>query len=238
MQLHARHPKPLKENDMMLKHIGRHNDKKIVLAYRQIPGDDHMCLVIYSDMLPQLIHDEVMKVLESPVGQQASELADALFRTTMTDGRNCLEVLHKSGYLKKVACNQVLITPNAKSNVRLDELNKILNEMAQGEEAVKRMANLDKNAGMVTRAEPKEVGANPASRTTPAAPGTAAIGDVLTDEQLASQRVAQAAKMKLDAQALLAEAARLEQEANTISPKNNNVTAPKKAGRPKKAQTA
>jgi hypothetical protein len=201
----------------MLKHVGKHNDKKIVLVYRQIPDEDHMCLVLYSDTLPQLFHDEVMSCLESAVGQSAAELAEPLFRAVMKDGRNCLESLHREGYLKKVATNQVIITPNAKSSVRLDELNTILNEMSKGEDAIKKMANLDANAGMQTKREPREVGANPASRTAVADPGTAMIGDVLTDEQLAAQRVAQAAKMKLEAQSLLAEAARLESEANTLN---------------------
>jgi hypothetical protein len=199
----------------ILKHVGRHNDKRIVLAFRQVPGDEHMCLVIYSDTLPQLLHDEVMQCLESPVGQAAEELSDALFRVTMKDGRNCLDTLHRSGFLKKVATNQVIITPNAKSNVRLDELNTILNEMKTGEEAVRRLADLDKNKGLTTRKkEAKEVGANPASRTAVADVSTyATIEEVLTDDQLASQRIAQAAKMKLEAQQLLAEAERLEKEA-------------------------
>ena len=204
----------------MLKHVGRHGDKRIVLVYRQIPNDEHMCLVLYSDTLSQLMHTEVMKVLESPVGQQSPELADALFRCTMADGRNCLEALHKAGQLKKVSTNQVTITPNAKSKVRLDELDKILNEMSKGEDAIKRLSELDSNAGMNNglRTDPKEVGANPASRTQSVPVSTAAIGDVLTDEQLASQRIAQAAKMKLDAQHLLSEAARLEKEAADFTP--------------------
>ena len=122
--------------------------------------------------------------------------------------------------------------------MRLDELNTILNEMDKGEEAIKKMADLDKNAGMSgKRREPKEVGANPASRTNAAEMSTATIGDVLTDDQLAAQRVAQAAKMKLDAQALLAEAARLESEAATLTPtKTDGTTKPKKTVR--KKQTA
>jgi len=218
----------------MLKHIGKHGDKRIVLVFRQIPGDDHMCLVLYSDMLPQLVHDEVMKVLESPVGQNAKELADALHRHTMSNGANCLETIHKMGLLKKVNTNQVIITPNAKSNVRLDELNNILNQMDQGEEAIKKMAELDKNAGMSNkRREGREVGQNPASRSTAAEPGTATIGDVLTDEQLAAQRVAQAAKMKLDAQAMLAEAARLEAEAAEFAPAKPAANATRKTTKAK-----
>ena len=227
----------------MLKHIGKHNDKRIVLAFRQIPGDEHMCLVLYSDMLPSMVHDEVMKVLESPVGQASKELSDALHRHTMADGRNCLEVVHKSGYLKKVPTNQVIITPNAKSNVRLDELNNILNEMDKGEAAIKKMADLDKNAGMTGKREAKEVGVNPASRSNvPDIPAAAAatISDILTDDQLAAQRVAQAAKMKLEAQQMLAEAARLEAEAATLNPSTNSDVPTKttKAKATKKKQTA
>ena len=223
----------------MLKHIGKHNDKKIVLAYRQIPGDEHMCLVLYSDMLPSMIHDDVMKVLESAVGQTSKDLADALFRHTMADGRNCLEVVHKMGLMKKVPTNQVIITPNAKSNVRLDELNNILNEMEKGEEAIKKMADLDKNAGMTGKREGREVGINPASRSnTPTVASTATIADVLSDDQLAAQRVAQAAKMKLEAQQMLAEAARLEAEAVDLTPATNGTTKTTKAKTAKKKQTA
>jgi len=219
----------------MLKHIGRHGDKRIVLVYRQIPNDEHMCLVVYSDMLPQMVHDEVMKVLESPVGQQSPELADALFRATMADGRNCLEALHRGGMLKKAATNQITITPNAKSSVRLDELNKILNEMAQGEEAIKKLAELDSNAGLTTknRKEPKEVGVPAASRSQVAPPSQATLTDVLSDDQLASQRIAQAAKMKLEAKQLMAEAERLEKEAESfnVQTKSNGKRTTKKASK-------
>lgn len=226
--------------NQVTKHIGRHGEKKIVLAYRQIPGDQHMCLVMYSDMLPQLVHDEIMKVLESPVGQNASDLADAMFRHVMADGRNCLEAVHKQGLLKKVNTNQVIITPNAKSTVRLDELNNILNEMATGEEAIKKLADLDAGAGMsgkTSKREGRELGVSPASRTQPAEVSTATVGDVLTDDQLAGQRIAQAAKMKLEAKALLAEAAKLETEASsfTVPAKNVKTTRAKKATAKKQA---
>jgi hypothetical protein len=221
----------------MLKHVGRHNNKKIVLVYRQIPGDEHMCLVLYSDALSQMFHDEVMSCLESAVGQNSEELADALFRVTMKDGGNCLESLHRSGQLKKVNTNQVIITPNAKSSVRLDELNNILNEMKTGEDAIKKLADLDANSGMTTKKrEPREVGVSPASRTQVADPSTASIGDVLSDEQLATQRIAQAANMKMQAEQLLAEAKRLEGEAAELNPvAAKNVTKTRKTAAKKQA---
>jgi hypothetical protein len=178
-----------------------------------------------------------MSCLESAVGQNSEELADALFRITMKDGGNCLESLHRSGQLKKVNTNQVIITPNAKSSVRLDELNNILNEMKTGEEAIKKLADLDANSGMTTkRREPREVGVSPASRTQVADPSTALIGDVLSDEQLATQRIAQAANMKMQAEQLLAEAKRLESEAAALNPvAAKNVTKTRKTAAKKQA---
>ena len=125
-----------------LKHIGKHGERKIAVIFRQIPGDDHMCLVIYPDLLPSHWHDTIMKVLESPVGQTSDELADALNRSLLPDGRTILGALHAERMMKRVNTEQVLMTPTMNSNVKLSELNKILNEMKQGEDAVRKMAEM------------------------------------------------------------------------------------------------
>jgi hypothetical protein len=190
-----------------------------------------------------------MRVLESPVGQNAKDLSDVLFRTVMADGRNALEVLHKEGFIKKVPCSQVLITPTAKSTVRLDELNNILDEMDKGEAAVKRLADLDKTSGMQTKKrvrEGREVGMPPnntsASRTNIDVDATdsaaAYLKGALTDTDLATQRLSQAEQMKKQAEQLLAEATRLENEAKELTPaKNAKATKAKKAA-PTKKQAA
>jgi len=133
-----------------IKHTGTHNGKKVVVLFRQTPNEDHMALVVYSDSMPSLIHDAVMECVQSDVGQQADNFADALQRKTMTDGRVALTVLHQEGYIKKVQTNQVIMTPNAKSTVRLDELNDVVNKLKEGGEAAERMRELDQNAGMVS----------------------------------------------------------------------------------------
>jgi hypothetical protein len=223
----------------MLKHVAKHNQKKAVIVFREVPGDEHMCLVAYSDLLPRLVHDEVMKVLESPSGQQAENLADALFRNIMADGRNTLEVLHKEQFIKKVPTNQVIVTPDSKNNVRLDELNSILNEMKQGEQAIKRLQELDSGAGMSgkmnknRKIDPREVGAPANSRSTPATvPQSIPTDQVLSDADLAQQRLTQAEQMQLQAKQLLAESARLVEEAAQLNPGlkvNGKKTTSKKA---------
>lgn len=207
----------------MIKHVGKHNNKKCVILFRTVPNEEHMCLVIYPDTLPRHIHDDVMTALESEAGQQAKEFSDYLFRYTLSDGNNALTTLHQEGMIKKVPTNQVIVTPNVKSTVRLDELNEILNKMAAGEEAVKELAQLDRNAGYTGKRRPPEqktlgeVRAPRESRSQPAQVDTnISLTDVLTDEQIAAQRLAQAQKMAAEAKALLAESDRLQKEAQAL----------------------
>ena len=243
----------------MIKHVGKHNNKKIVLLWRKVPNEDHMALVLYTETLPRLIHDEVMKQLESPIGQNAKDFSDVLFRTIMADGRNCLEVIHREGFIKKVPTSQILITPTMKSSVRLDELNGILDEMDKGDEALKRLADIDKEAGMVPRKkvrEGREVGMPPNNRSisrtnqevdsnaTAAAyvkgsipEGESPLVDteILTDAHLAQQRMTQADMMRKQAESLLAEAKLLESQALELTPaKNVKPTRAKKATSSKK----
>lgn len=211
----------------MLKHVGRHGEKRVVVAYNTVPGEDHMALVIYSDSLPSMLHDEVMKVVESPSGQNAKILADALFRNIMPDGNNTLTALHGGKFLKKVQTKQVILQPNAKSTVRLDELNEILKKMEAGKEAIDKMAEIDAGRGFAdpakksTKTTSRDVGeptATPASST----PG------VLSDSDLAKANLDQAAKMESQAKTLLAEAKRLKEEAKQFAPapKAKNVRKP------------
>jgi len=224
----------------MIKHVGKHNSKRVVILWRKVPGEDHMCLILYPDTLPRHIHDDIMKALESESGQQAKEFSDYLFRYTMVDGSNALQTLHSEGMIKKVPTNQVIVTPDMKSNVRLDELNGILDKMALGEEAIKEMAELDAGAGMTGKRnrvnEGRDMGELRAPRDSRSTPvnveNTISINDVLSDEQLATQRLAQADKMQREAKELLAEAARLQKEAATLTgavKENGTTTKSKKA---------
>lgn len=218
----------------MIKHVGKHNNRKVVIIYREVPGEEHMCLLVYSDVLPRMIHDELMRTVEGGVAQSTPDLANVLFRTLMADGTGILQALHSNGLMKKVPTNQVIVTPNASSNIRLDELNKLLAEMAKGEEAVKKLANVDANRGFKGGAEPKEVGVPPNTRAGAVDVNEAAAG-ILSDADLAQQRLDQATSMKQQAEQLLAEAKRLEAEAKELTPKN--VRSTKKAA-PKKKQEA
>jgi len=204
-----------------LKHIGKHGERKIAVIFRQIPGDDHMCLVIYPDLLPSHWHDTIMKVLESPVGQTSDELADALNRSLLPDGRTILGALHAERMMKRVNTEQVLMTPTMNSNVKLSELNKILNEMKQGEDAVRKMAEIDGSRGLV---DPKQKRAAEAEfkkqQSMPVESGyTAAPMDgALDDRAIAANMLTQAVRMHNEATGIINEAARMRKEAERLFP--------------------
>ena len=211
----------------MIRHIGRHGTEKVVIVFNTVPDEDHMALVAYSGRLPIMIHDEVMKVLESPAGQTAKQLGDALFRNIMPDGNNTLGALHRGGFLKKVQTKQVILTPNAKTNVRLDEVNEALKKIEMGEEGYKKMKDLEEGRGFADNKkidQPREVGEPVARETTSSFVDNTASDDtmadgVISDAELAQDRLNQADKYRMEAKSLIAEAKRLEAEAKALKPK-------------------
>lgn len=221
----------------MIKHIGKHGDRKVAIVFREVPGEEHMALVIYPEVLPVSMHDSIMRTLESPEGQSAENLGDALFRSLLPDGRPMLQTLHSEGMIKKVQTKQVVVTPTASSHVNLEEMNSILREMKMGEDAVKRLAELDSNRGMTGKVRQKddfgrEVGA-PAPQQYVAGSDAARA---LDDASLAKDLQSQAARMAAEAKQLLAESERLMKEAATMS--GTQPEAKTSRGRPKKVQTA
>jgi hypothetical protein len=196
------------------RHVGKHGDRKVAVIFREVPGEPHMCLVTYTETINQHIHDPLIRCIESDIGQSSENLADALNRSYSQDGRPILHVLHAEGQLKKVNTEQIVMTPAPNTRIKLNELNKMLDEMKLGEEAVKRMAEMDKSMGLqdpvdVARRMRGPQGKQPVSSST---------GDLLGDASLAKQRIEQAQKMEREAKGLLAEAQRLTQEAQSLDP--------------------
>jgi len=194
-----------------LRHVGKQGDRKVAIVFREVPGEPHMCLVTYTETLNQHIHDPLVKCIESDIGQNSEHLADALNRTYTKDGRPILQVLHLEGQLKKVQTSQVVMTPAPNQTIRLDELNKILDEMQQGESAVKRLQEMDQSRGLQ---DPADVVRRMRGNQNPVTP----TGDLLGDASLAKQRLEQAQRMEREAKGLLAEAQRLIEEAKSLDP--------------------
>ena len=202
-----------------IKHVGKSGDRKVLVLYRQVPGEDHMCLVVFPEVLNASWQDTIQRVVESDIGQQAEELADALHRSLLPDGRAILQTLHQERMIKKLRTADIIMTPRQGASIRLDELNKMLNEMKLGSDAIKKMAENDASRGMVApevkRAAEAEYKAGQQSQQAPfQAPQNAA----LSDRDIAANMVFQAKQMELNAKQMIAEAARMKKEAAGMDP--------------------
>ena len=198
-----------------LKHVGKHGDRKVAVIFRQIPGEEHMCLVVYTETLNQNIHDPLITCIESPQGQASENLGDALNRAYTKDGQQILQVVHREGMMKKVQTNQIMMTPSPNQKIKLSELNSILNEMSKGEEAVRKLAEIDASRGLQ---DPKDVAKRMRGESTINSPKTKASNSILDNSDIASNLRQQALKMAGDAKGLMAEADRLLKEAMQMDP--------------------
>jgi len=203
-----------------LKHVGKQGDRKVAIIFREVPGEPHMCLVTYTETLNQHIHDPLIRCIESDIGQHAESLSDALHRTLGLDGNPILQTLHREGLLKKVNTENIVVTPNSQTKIKLSELNKILTEMKQGEHAVKRMAEIDQSRGMQT---PSDVARRMReSKTRDAKVQQSQLiansNDALGDNAIANNLRQQAAKMSAEAKGLMAESENLLKQAAEMDP--------------------
>jgi len=113
-----------------LKHVGRIKDtgKKVLVAFRTLPGDAYSALVVPTENLPDEYHNAIINLVESPAAQQSYEFAEALDRTQFPDGSRMLPFLHANGRLVKVSTAQVEMTPVIGTSVLLSELNQLIAE--------------------------------------------------------------------------------------------------------------
>ena len=206
-----------------VKHVGRiaKNKRRCIVAYRTIPNDPYSALVLLTESMPADEHDALMSLVESPAGQQADELADAMARARLPDGRIMLAGFHKTGQLRKVATNEIEMIPNSKTSIMLNELNEIIAQQ-------KGVALEDLAVKPTTQQEqaPKvedEAAVDAASLYTqePAPAATQAETGVLSDEDLAAQYRSQA-------DAMFKEAKRLREQAEELSPTKKKPTTRKK----------
>jgi hypothetical protein len=179
-----------------IKHIGSIGDKKVVIAYRTLPGEPTNALVVPTAALSQTYHDELINVVESNLAQNAYELATVLATKKFSDGATMLGALHQLKHLKKVPTDSVTMQPTVKKAdwVQLDKLNEII-------------------------AEQRGVGIDELALTANGEPGKTELPkqgeDVLTDEDLANQ-------YRDQADALYKEVQDLRKKADELAPKKTS----------------
>tara|TARA_R100001377_G_scaffold83879_1_gene66229 strand:- start:794 stop:1495 length:702 start_codon:yes stop_codon:yes gene_type:complete len=215
----------------MIKHVGKHNDKNVVIAFREVPGEEHMSLVIYPDNLPQIWHNKLFSCIQSTEGQAASNLADAMHKSIDADDVNLLGKCHKEKWMKKVRSQDVVLRPGKGSGARLNEINDIIRNLEAGNEAAAKMAKIDATTGLK---DPANQAKGEAAADAVRASSPTATDGVLSDADIASNLIKQAETMQAQVKTLSDEITRLTEEAVTLNP---GLAPKKRPGRPKKSTT-
>ena len=57
----------------IMKHVGKYGEKPCVVVFREIPNEPENCLVVMSDSLDEVKHDNLMNVVQSAEGQEAKD---------------------------------------------------------------------------------------------------------------------------------------------------------------------
>jgi len=190
-----------------MKHLGTIDGKKVAVLFRTVPNEPTSALVVKHEELPEPLKSQFKKVLESNAGQNSLSLSDAANQFTVADGSKLLQALHKGKYLEKVVTKNVILTPNAKTMLPLDQLNNILDgaggAKVESYKAPEPVATMQLNPGAPTMPDLNDTGA-------------------LSDTQVATD-------LRNQANGLMREAERMLSEAETLSP-----APPKRRGRPAK----
>lgn len=113
-----------------LKHVGRikTTGRKVLVAFRTLPGDAYNCLIIPTENLTDTYHDALIQLVESPSAQDANEFGEVLSRAKFSDGSTMLPALHTQGKLLKVPTDAIEMTPNFQAKITLSDLNQIIAE--------------------------------------------------------------------------------------------------------------
>lgn len=191
-----------------MKHVGKmkNNGAKIVIVYRTIPGDSNSALVVGTNALMDSYHDSLMSLVESDNAQQANELADVMSVRRFPDGSNMLQYVHANGLLMKVPTTGVLVTPDNKTSIPLNELNVIIAQ--QKGITLDELSIKDSSNSTVPTISEKVIPSN-----------EAVVEPVIPTESLTP------AEMRSKADGLYKEAAKLRKEADEIDPPKSKKTA-------------
>jgi len=200
-----------------IKHVGQNmQGKKVIVLFREVPGEPDNCLVVNTETLPTSYHDDLMRAVENKICQDQLDTHDFLFRQSFQDGTNMLNTLHQRGWISKVPTKSILMRPQPGVEINLVALNKELKQITN-----------QQIAQGVKKIEP----ANETSSST---------SGVINDEQLAAKYRAQANTFESEVQRLRKEAEKLDPKSvvagDHSSPALPATEAKKGRGRPAKVQ--
>ena len=183
------------------------NKRRVIVAYKVLPGDPDHCVVVTTENLEAGDHDALIKLVESPSGQEADDLATVMMRTQLSDGSNMLARFHTTGKMVKVKTADVEMVPNQNTSIRLNELNEAIAQQKGVTVADLAVKGPDGKTVQPASAEPTITADQMAAEVVQ----PVAEDGVISDEALAK-------KYRSDADRLSKEAAELRRQAEALVP--------------------
>ena len=213
----------------MLKHVGHviNTGRRCVVVFREIYDQDgnvmepDNCLVMETESLPDLVHQDMMRIVEGGPAQATGNLYEVLTRERLSDGTVALNWLHGSNRLRKYPTNNIMLTPDSNNELRLDKMNRILTlqESGASQQEIENVMVDDTDGAPRT---------STSAQTAP--PVKETESGILDDSAIAQQRLQQA-------ETFLQEAERLKTEAYELDPSLKPKTRAKRTST-KKAKVA
>ncbi len=123
-----------------MKHIGKikNTGRRCVVVFREMYDekgrviDENNCLVFETESLPDAEHQDLMRILESENAQTTGDLFNVLARARLGTGDLALGWLQRSNRLRKFPTSNIEMTPDARTKLGLDTLNKIVKMQKSG----------------------------------------------------------------------------------------------------------
>ena len=201
-----------------IKHVGRNmNGKKVVVVFREVPNESESALVIPTESLPSLFHDDLIKVVESHQAQASLDPSEFLFRQSFFDGTNMLNTIHQKGWMVKVPAKSIMMTPRPGVEINLVDLNRELQQ--------------------IDRSHAAQHGATRSGDIANSASSAAGSPSALDDINLAAKFRSQAATFELEVKRLREEAEKLDPKGTSAGSQQSPSTEVKRGrGRPPKMQ--
>jgi hypothetical protein len=192
-----------------------HLGNKLLIVFRELPEDPNSALIVYSNTLSEMYHDQLMRVVDSDDAQKEVDLYPVLARRNFGDGLVMLNALHGKGLLKKVPVDNIKVVPMPN---RTEDLRVINNQIRKEQgKPVLAAANTEKGIDSAIAAATGEA---PVAAPAPVAETASNLSEDAR-KTLAEGKLTQARLMEEDA-------LRLREEAYVLDPSL------KKGGRPKK----
>jgi hypothetical protein len=194
-----------------LKHVGRikNTGRRCVVAFREIYNDkghvvdENNCLVFETESLPDAEHQDLMRIVESEPAQVTGDLYNVLGRSRLGTGELALTWLAQSNRLRKLPTSNIDLTPDSKTIIGLDTLNKIVKMQKSGAS----QADIENVLRNDTDSPPRDMTSTVDTLTeTPAEADTPPGDGVLDDAAIASSYIAQAKMFEAQAKDLRAQA--------------------------------